>query len=245
MGIVNDDEELPIGRFARLSGLSVHTLRHYDDVGLLIPTRVDEGSGYRLYRRDQLPRARAIRALRYSELSLDQVREVLDHPERRARILSDHRTRLERAMSAQAARIADVERLLTEGIPMTENTITLRPVQIKLRVDDIDAAYGFYADAFGIVTEVTRRTEEDDVPGYVFGNYGTDGFFLIHFVTSDEFDAQGPSTIGFLVPDLDAAYSRARDAGAEDFSRPSDREGMPRSAAVRDPSGNIIWLYQG
>ena len=40
--VVPEDEELlTIGRFARLSGLSAHTLRHYDDVGLLAPAVVD------------------------------------------------------------------------------------------------------------------------------------------------------------------------------------------------------------
>ena len=31
---------MTIGRFARISGLSVHTLRHYDDVGILTPAEV-------------------------------------------------------------------------------------------------------------------------------------------------------------------------------------------------------------
>jgi len=34
---VDDDELMTIGRFARLTGLSVGTLRHYDEVGLLSP----------------------------------------------------------------------------------------------------------------------------------------------------------------------------------------------------------------
>ena len=36
-----DDAEMPIGRFARLNGLSLHTLRYYDEVGLLHPERAD------------------------------------------------------------------------------------------------------------------------------------------------------------------------------------------------------------
>lgn len=42
---MNDDELMAIGRFARLSGLTVHALRHYDDVGLLAPARVRDPSG--------------------------------------------------------------------------------------------------------------------------------------------------------------------------------------------------------
>ena len=41
------EELLPIGRFARVSGLTVKALRHYDEIGLLQPAYVDEESGYR------------------------------------------------------------------------------------------------------------------------------------------------------------------------------------------------------
>lgn len=34
-----------IGEFAKLSGVTVKTLRHYDEIGLLKPARVDEESG--------------------------------------------------------------------------------------------------------------------------------------------------------------------------------------------------------
>jgi len=52
------DDLLSIGRFARLSGLSVGALRHYDETGLLAPAEVDRFTGYRRYRRDQLATAR-------------------------------------------------------------------------------------------------------------------------------------------------------------------------------------------
>ncbi|MET8757598.1 VOC family protein [Lentzea sp. NPDC004782] len=55
----------------------------------------------------------------------------------------------------------------------------------------------------------------------------------------------GPTTFGLLVDDLDARHSRALAAGATEVVAPRDRQGMPRSAAVRDPDGNRIWLYQG
>ena len=47
-----DDDLLPIGRFARLAGLSVGALRHYDELDLLRPAEVDEITGYRRYRRE-------------------------------------------------------------------------------------------------------------------------------------------------------------------------------------------------
>ena len=40
---------LPIGRFARLSGLTVKALRHYDALGLLSPARTDSATRHRWY----------------------------------------------------------------------------------------------------------------------------------------------------------------------------------------------------
>jgi DNA-binding transcriptional MerR regulator len=102
-----DDELLPIGRFARLAGLTVGALRHYDDEGVLEPADVDALTGYRRYRQDQLPIARAVAALRELELSLPAIRALLeaDQPELRATILRDERVRLE-------ARTARLQRAL-------------------------------------------------------------------------------------------------------------------------------------
>ena len=49
-----------------LGGLSIPALRHYDEVGLLKPARVDPDTAYRYYRLDQVREARVVRALRRS-----------------------------------------------------------------------------------------------------------------------------------------------------------------------------------
>lgn len=62
-----------IGEFARLAQVSVHLLRHYDDIGLFAPHHIDIHSGYRYYSADQLPRLNRILALRALGLSLEHV----------------------------------------------------------------------------------------------------------------------------------------------------------------------------
>ncbi len=91
------DELLAIGRFARLSGLSVGALRHYDELDLVRPARVDTFTGYRSYARDQLERARAIRRLRDLELPIEEIRVVLDEddPDRRRALLVVHFDRVQ------------------------------------------------------------------------------------------------------------------------------------------------------
>ncbi|MEO8609219.1 MAG: MerR family transcriptional regulator [Chloroflexota bacterium] len=68
---------IKIGDFARLSQLSIGTLRHYDEVGLLKPVRVDRETGYRYYSVAQLPRLNRILALKDLGFTLQQIEQVL------------------------------------------------------------------------------------------------------------------------------------------------------------------------
>jgi DNA-binding transcriptional MerR regulator len=241
------EELLPIGRFAHISGLSVHTLRHYDDVGLLAPAEVDPSSGYRRYHRSQVRDARLIQALRWIDLPIEEIREALVDPtgDTARRILQNHHQRLDRQQRLLAARIADVDHYIEKGITMSPVT-GARPVQLKIAVDDADAAIAFYQQAFGFHYDVTRRTEDAEYSSFVFGKYGENDFFLLHLLADPaQADRPGPSTFGLLVEDLDEAHARALSGGATEMVAAHNPEGMPRCSAVRDPSGNWIWLYQG
>lgn len=68
---------IKIGDFARLSHVSVATLRHYDEIGLLKPIAVDSITGYRYYAVAQLPRLNRIVALKDLGFSLDQIQRLL------------------------------------------------------------------------------------------------------------------------------------------------------------------------
>src|ERR1700740_1879022 len=66
-----------VGRFATMTHLSVKTLRHYHQVGLLEPAQVDPHTGYRYYALEQLPTAQLIRRLRDLQMPVAGVRAVL------------------------------------------------------------------------------------------------------------------------------------------------------------------------
>ena len=66
-----------IGEFGRLGGVSVRTLRHYDEIGLLRPATVDPDTGYRGYSAQQLGQLNRIFALKELGLSLSQARRLL------------------------------------------------------------------------------------------------------------------------------------------------------------------------
>lgn len=89
------EQLMSIGRFARLTGLTVKALRHYDQVGLLRPTAVDPETGYRSYASAQVRRAETIRKLRRLEFPLDDVFTLIetDDPGLIRRVLHGHQYR--------------------------------------------------------------------------------------------------------------------------------------------------------
>lgn len=67
-----------IGEFSTITGLTVKTLRFYHERGLLVPARVDAGTGYRYYDEQNAETARAIKALRDLQVPLDEVATILE-----------------------------------------------------------------------------------------------------------------------------------------------------------------------
>ena len=74
---VGDVAEVSIGEFARRSRLSVKALRLYDELGVLVPARVDDASGYRYYDAAQLEVARLVAMLRQLDFPLAAIKELL------------------------------------------------------------------------------------------------------------------------------------------------------------------------
>jgi DNA-binding transcriptional MerR regulator len=70
---------LKIGEFARVAQVSIATLRHYDQYGLLKPTTLDPETGYRYYALDQLPRLNRILALKDLGFPLEQIAQFLEN----------------------------------------------------------------------------------------------------------------------------------------------------------------------
>jgi DNA-binding transcriptional MerR regulator len=245
VGAPDGDAHLGIGAFAVLSGLSITTLRHYDDVGLLRPVHV-EPTGYRRYSTAQMPEARRIRALRDVDVPIDEIRPLLattDETEWRAALVA-HRHRLRARADALTDMLTMLDGYIENGVTMRANSPN-RVVEINLGVDDIAAARRFYEAAFGV-----EFTEDHHEGGFThllaaFGAWPSDEFFLlnVHDARHDEWRA-GRADFGMLVDDLEAVHVRALAAGGTEIHAPHDASGMPRCSAVCDPSGNFINLYQ-
>lgn len=111
---------VPIGRFSKMTRLSVKALRHYDELGLLVPAVVDPSSAYRYYTYAQANRAEAIRVLRSLDMPLEDVREALDadDPQVAAKVLDRHHARLEAELGRHERMLAFLGRLIErkEGV---------------------------------------------------------------------------------------------------------------------------------
>lgn len=113
-----------VGELAQLAGVSVRTLHHYEDIGLLRPSRRTQ-SGHRLYERADVERLARIRALTQLGLSLEQVRGCLE----------DEKFSPLRLVELHLARVREV---LAEQQALAERLMRLRE-HIVARGDDVSS----------------------------------------------------------------------------------------------------------
>src|ERR1700751_172018 len=97
-----------VGRFATITHLSVKTLRHYHQVGLLEPADVDPVTGYRRYTSAQIPMAQVIRRFRDLDMPLNDIREVLraSDPTTRSQLIANHLAHLEETLAETQRAVA-------------------------------------------------------------------------------------------------------------------------------------------
>ena len=90
-----------VGELAKRTGITVRTLHHYDELGLLSPARRD-GTRYRLYTETDLARLQQILSLRQLGFSLEEIRECLAAPDfSPLRVVELHLARLREQIGVQ------------------------------------------------------------------------------------------------------------------------------------------------
>ncbi len=110
---------LSIGDFSRATHMTVKTLRHYHQIGLLEPADVDPHTGYRRYTADQIPTAQVIRRFRNLGMPLEEIQRVLSAPDLAARNerIAAHLTRLEEELGRTQWAITSLRDLLAPPAP--------------------------------------------------------------------------------------------------------------------------------
>jgi DNA-binding transcriptional MerR regulator len=104
-------EAVKVGELARRTGLTVRTLHHYDEIGLLKPSLHTE-AGYRLYAADDVARLQHVLSLRQLGFTLEEVRHCLDHGDfSPLDVISLHLASLREQMERQRQLCERLERL--------------------------------------------------------------------------------------------------------------------------------------
>ena len=99
-------DALKVGELARRTGLTVRTLHHYDEIGLLRPS-LHTDSGHRLYTAADIARLQQVLSLRQLGLSLEEVRDCLDRPGfSPLEVIDLHLARLARSVCQQTANLS-------------------------------------------------------------------------------------------------------------------------------------------
>lgn len=112
-----------VGELAKRTGLTVRTLHHYDQIGLLRPsgrTVSEHGSGHRLYTADDVARLQQIQSLKLLGFSLDEVREYLSKSDYDPRqVVRLHLSRV-RGQAAELQKLADRLAALADALDKAE-----------------------------------------------------------------------------------------------------------------------------
>ena len=124
--------KLKIGEFSKMMQVTVKTLRHYEQKGLLIPDDVDEWTGYRYYSITQMQRLNTIRGLQRQGFSLEEIKDLfedesqmpsvaqltkkIEETERQLQILMERRHQLLKWMDSHK-QIRTMEKFSIQSLP--------------------------------------------------------------------------------------------------------------------------------
>ena len=251
-----------IGEFARLGTVSVRALRHYDDIGLLRPAKVDPETGYRGYSAEQLGQLNRIVALKELGLSLTQTRQLLDGItlEELQGMLMLRRAQLEHELEEHKNQLLGVEarlRYIAREGAMPADDIVVK----KIPAVGVVAIAG-RAPAFGpqnIVPVVNRSKELFDQLG-IEERVKEAGPYLIFYEHDHGHDvtvylalpvaeppAELPEPARYLVlPEIEAAVAVRSGPAAgifpvvyQDLARWADEHGYQAS-----PPGREVWVHE-
>lgn len=254
------ETEWRVGQLAERTGVTVRTLRHYDQTGLLTPSGQTAG-GHRLYDRANVVRLYRILALRRLRFSLAEIRSLLDDPgwdltsmvarhaeqTERSRAAAVRLSAHLRVITGEIANAGDAspDRLFTIMEEMTMLDTPIRNTTTLLVYDDVAAAHAYLIDTFGLTAGALELgPDRRAVHGELFA--GDQAIWLHPSAAS----YQSPKRLGAVssmvavgVEDVDAHHAHASERGAEVVEAPVDQPYGLREYGVRDLEGHL-WYFQ-
>ena len=176
---------LTVGRMAELNCVSARTLRVYDEKGLLEPAERDDETGYRYYTIDQCATLDAIQQLQHLDMSLDEIKQVLDKHD--VRDLCRRLCERESAIDDRLQELVRDKRLLNnlkqrcfiamEDVPLGEYRVETMGDRRAVRVDLGEDAFDASLDSSTAlekwqfaVCKVKQSLLQRGIPSSYFGN---------------------------------------------------------------------------
>lgn len=254
-------EHWKVGELARATGLSIRTVRYYDQIGLLTPS-YRTSAGHRVYDDADVRRLYRICLLRRAGLPLADIAQALDDPDwDLQRAVRTHLDMLDQQLSVGQTlrqRLSGMaEALAGEAAPSTEEFLeTLEEMtmldtapnqRIGLLVyDDIPAMQAWLVRVFGLGE---GQLAHDDAGNCVHGEVQAgDGMIWLH-PSLPRFGLASPRTLGgttgttaVMVDNVDAHHAHSVEAGAEIVYPPTDQPYGFREYSARDPEGGL-WSF--
>ncbi len=171
---------LTVGEFSRMTHLSVKTLRHYHQVGLLEPAEVNPDTGYRYYSTGQIPTVQVIRRLRDLEMPVADVRAVLTAPDTATRnaLIASHLARLETQLTQTYAAVDSLRNLLQppgQTAPVTLRTVGPTPAAAIRQTVDRAGLLAWWQGALGEL-HATVQAQQLEVTGPSGGLFASELF---------------------------------------------------------------------
>lgn len=147
------ETRLSIGDFSRMTHLSIKTLRHYHDVGLLAPAEIDPSSGYRYYEPAQVATAQVIRRFRDLGMPVDEVKAVLTAPSvsTRNEVIMSHLERMQDQLERTEATVTSLRALLDRQpapLPVEYRSAPRTPALAVAETVTADDALDWWVGAF-------------------------------------------------------------------------------------------------
>jgi DNA-binding transcriptional MerR regulator len=221
---------LTIGDFSKMTYLSVKTLRHYHDVGVLEPVDIDPSSGYRFYSPSQVGLAQMVRRLRDLGMPLDEVRTIVQSPDPAARdaALIAHLQRMEEQLAQTQQTVASLRSLLQE--PGEQRSVVRReiaatPALAISEVVEAADAVAWWMAAFGELHQAVANTgvDRDGQDGALFpAEFFTDEAGEVTVFVPVAAVAEGlslPSRVRLLVVPAVTAATTVHDGPFNDLDR--------------------------
>jgi MerR family transcriptional regulator, thiopeptide resistance regulator len=249
-----------VGTLAKMTGLTVRALHHYDHVGLLSPSR-RTAAGHRLYTADDVARLYRIRLLRGLGFPLEQIAAALQDPQWQLAGAVQrhlHDTQQRAAVAAQlVTRLASIaaeldkhdrpswEQLFPALEEMTMLDSTIHSTTGMLVYDDLAAAQDYLIRVYGLAA---GHLERDAAGQAVYAEVRAgDQVIALHPARKN---FQSPRSLGgvssitvITVDDADAHYARSVQAGADIVKQPVNQPYGVREYGARDPEGQLWYFH--